>query len=138
MGFGEGQLIETHLLVHGSKPRWNDIGGAARGRRGARVAPSYLDLLTGPQDSLLVARRSIRQLAADPEAQRHEATIHAARLHASIEAGLRGEGVANSDIVRWLTTLAEHPDRYQVDPTDHVVLVASGYLLLDAPWSDTE
>ena len=95
-----------------------------------------LDLLTGPSDSLLVARLTIRELAANAEAEQHEQTIHTARIHAAMEALLGGDSsLGDSDVRRWLCNLVAEPDKYGVDVADHIALVSSGYLLLDAPLS---
>ena len=86
IGVGEGQLIETHRLVHGSRPRWNRTGGSRQGKRMATAAAGLLDMLAARRHSLFVARRSLRDLAADTDAQRYEAAIHAARMRATMEA----------------------------------------------------
>jgi hypothetical protein len=136
IGYGEGQLIETYKQIHGMLPPWNRMGGATVGRPRARRRMSMLDLATGPMDSLLVARTTIRQLAANSEAQRHEATIHAARIYAVIEAALSFDPMIDTgDVLRWLGELVREPEKYGIDVADHTALVASGYLMLDAPFS---
>jgi hypothetical protein len=133
---GEGQLIETYRQINGGLPPWNRIGGGTAGRKNARVRPSLLDLATGPRDSLLVARLTIRQLAVSPEAQRHEETLHTARLHASFEAAISSDpSINDDDIRRWLMRLVSTPERYGIEMADHIALASSGYLLLDAPFS---
>lgn len=52
----------------------------------ATAAGGLLDMLAARRRSLFVARRSLRHLAADPDAQRYEAAIHAARMRATMEA----------------------------------------------------
>lgn len=83
---GEGQLIETHRLVHGKRPPWNKTGGARQGKRMATAATSLLDLLAGRRSSLFAARRSLRDLVSDADAQSYEAAIHASRMRATMEA----------------------------------------------------
>lgn len=137
IGLGEGQLIETYKQIHGEPPPWNRMGGSVHGRLGARPRPSMLELLTGPLDSLLVARLTIRELAGNPEGQRHEQTIHTARIHASFEAALSTDpSLSDADVRRWLMRLAGAPERFGVEIADHVALAASGYLMLDAPFSE--
>ncbi|MEX2622389.1 MAG: hypothetical protein WD651_01525 [Acidimicrobiia bacterium] len=132
----EGQLLETYRLLMDTLPPWNRMGGATVGRRHARPRESILDLATGPLNSLLVARLTIRELAARTDAQRHEATIHHARLLSSFEAGLStNPAVSDQDIRRWLTKLVAEPDKYGATMDDHIALATSGYLLLTAPFS---
>jgi hypothetical protein len=83
---GEGQLIETHRLVHGKRPPWNKTGGARQGRRMATPSPSLLDLLAARRSSLFMARRSLRAIAGDRDAQSYEAAIHASRMRATMDA----------------------------------------------------
>lgn len=110
IGFGEGQLLEQHVLIHGALPRWNRIGGAKIGRAHAQArSHTMLDLVTGARDSLLVARRSIRALAEDQVAQGFELVLHGARLNACMEGLLSGEGVSEFDIVCWLVRMALEP-----------------------------
>jgi hypothetical protein len=79
---------------------------------------------------------TIRDLAADPEAQRHEETVHTARIHASFEAAFSSDpAVGDDDIRRWLRRLAEEPELYGVDIEDQERLLGSGYLLSSAPYS---
>jgi hypothetical protein len=89
----EGQVIELHRLERGRLPAWNGLGGVMRGQEWAtKSARSVIRILTAESDSLFVARRSLRDLAADDSAQDHEVTIHGGRMHAlmsSHEVGVR-------------------------------------------------
>ena len=79
----EGQVIELHRLERGSRPRWNDVGGAIRGREWAvDSGRSLIRVLTSETDSLFVARATVRDLADDDVARGHEVTIHGGRIHA--------------------------------------------------------
>ncbi len=83
----EGQVIELHRLERGHRPLWNDVGGAIRGQEWAvETERSLIRVLTAETDSLFVARSTVRDLAADEEAQRHEVTIHGGRIHALMAA----------------------------------------------------
>jgi hypothetical protein len=83
----EGQLIQLHRLERGSWPAWNGVGGAVRGQEwAAEAGRSLIRVLTSETDSLFVARRSLRDLVADPAARRFEAAIHAGRMRAVLEA----------------------------------------------------
>ena len=86
IGVGEGQLIETHRLVHGRRPRWNKTGGSKQGKRMANAATALLDILAARRVSLFVARRNLRDLAADADAQAYEAALHASRMRATMDA----------------------------------------------------
>lgn len=83
---GEGQLIEMHRLVHGKWPAWNRTGGAASGKRYAKHAPALLELLAARRDSLFAARSTLRTVADDLHVRLLEATIHASRMRAMMEA----------------------------------------------------
>ncbi|MEU6351063.1 hypothetical protein ABZ896_17270 [Streptomyces sp. NPDC047072] len=129
---GEGQLIEAHVQKFGQRPAWNKIGGSTYGATWAGVrSPGYFGLLTGRSDSLLVARRTIRQLAAEPESVQHEMTLHSGRMHALHNFGMT-DGVDDSRIMEKLSELAQSPYLVSELPS-HINLVASGYLMLDAP-----
>jgi hypothetical protein len=94
---GEGQLIETHRLVHGHRPPWNNKGGAKEGTRWAMAAPALLNVLAARRSSLFVARRSLRDLARDDAAKSYEAAIHAARMRATMVAHEVGHFPAEQD-----------------------------------------
>jgi hypothetical protein len=132
IAIGEGQLIEAHIQQFGTRPPWNAIGGSSYGSTwaGPRSA-GYFSLLTGRLDSLLVARRTIRQLAAEPDSVDREMTLHGARMRALHEHGMAGE-VNDHVIMSALTELFVNPE-LRDDPMRHLDLVASGHLLLDAP-----
>ncbi len=132
IAIGEGQLIEAHLQKFGFRPPWNAMGGSTYGA--TRVGPlsaGYFLLLTGRVDGLLVARRTIRQLAAEPDSLDREMTLHGARMNALHEHGMAG-GVGDGDIMTALTELLQNPDLGD-DPLRHIDLLASGYLMRDAP-----
>jgi hypothetical protein len=87
IALGEGQLIELHRKETGVRPPWNGMGGASRGRDLAvDTGTSLIPILSAARDSLFVARRSLRDLAQDERARVWEATIHAARMRAVMEA----------------------------------------------------
>lgn len=69
------------------RPPWNGMGGSGRGRDLAvDTGTSLIPILSAAHDSLFVARRSLRDLAHDERARVWEATIHAARMRAVMEA----------------------------------------------------
>lgn len=87
IALGEGQLIELHRKETGVRPPWNAVGGATRGRDLAvDTGTSLIPILAAARDSLFVARRSLRDLVDDERALVWEATIHAARMRAVMEA----------------------------------------------------
>lgn len=83
---GEGQLIEMHRLAYGARPPWNRTGGALGGKRYATAATALLEVLAARRDSLFAARRPLRELADSFRFRLCEATIHAARMRAMMEA----------------------------------------------------
>jgi len=132
-GLGEGQLIEAYSRQYGKRPPWNRISGSIAGASHAGpLTGGYFDLLTGRVSNLFVARRSLRQLAEEPESVDHEMTLHGARMHALEEGFFRGQGVGDNEIVQWLKELLVNR-RWGDDPLRHLALVASGYMLLDPP-----
>lgn len=67
------------------------MGGSTYGQTWAGpLSAGYFLLLTGRVYGLLVARRTIRQLAAEPESVDREMTLHGARLNAVHEHGMAG------------------------------------------------
>jgi hypothetical protein len=123
---GEGQLLEAYRRAYGRHPRWNAMGGAVAGQ--ALVTPltrNYFRLMTGETDGLLVARRSLRRLSAEPTSDFYEQTIHTARMHALVEG--YGRGMSDPDILRWLERLEREP-MWGADPAMLQSLRSSGYL----------
>jgi hypothetical protein len=124
---GEGQLLEAYRSSYGRYPTWNAMGGAVTGQ--AKVTPltrNYFRLMTGEIDSLLVARRSLRHLSAEPTADFYEQAIHTARMYA-LEKGHRRGGTSDLDILRWLERLEREAWR-GADPAILQSLRDSGYL----------
>lgn len=79
----EGQLIELHKQQHGHWPPWNGIGGSVQGSEWARPSErSVIKLLSAADESLFVARRTLRELVQDKRALQLEALLHAARMDA--------------------------------------------------------
>jgi hypothetical protein len=63
----EGLLIEAHRKKHGTKPPWNKVGGSVEGQRVVTEdAFSFVEMMAGKRDGLFKARRTIRELSADP------------------------------------------------------------------------
>jgi hypothetical protein len=105
----EGQLIELYRMEHGRRPPWNGVGGSVRGAEWAQQNDrSVIRLLSGAEESLFVARRSLRTLVSNPLDLRREALLHGARMHALMELEMRDidDVVGNSD------AMAEHISRY--------------------------
>jgi hypothetical protein len=120
----EGQLIELARKETGEWPPWNRASGAGRGARLAQPTErSFIPLLAAARDSLFVARRSLRDLAGDDEAQRYETAIHTARMRAVME---------SHDIVGFPPSRSEVSHRIK-----QLLLVNSGHLIDDLAPSDT-
>lgn len=82
----EGQLIELHKLERGCWPPWNSVGGSVRGAEWANPNDrSVIRLLSAAEDSLFVARRSIRALVRNEQDLRREAFLQVARMQALME-----------------------------------------------------
>jgi predicted GIY-YIG superfamily endonuclease len=97
----EGVLIAAFLRRHGRLPRWNKIGGAVRSReRATDGIYAQLDLATGQIDSLLLARRTIRELSGDPTAMSYEEALDVGRLHSILKTF--GAGVDSLTILKSL------------------------------------
>jgi hypothetical protein len=79
----EGQLIELHKQEYGRWPPWNDVGGSIQGGEWAQPSGrSVIRLLSAADDSLFVARRTLRELVKDKRALQMEALLHAVRMQA--------------------------------------------------------
>ncbi|MCP3811356.1 hypothetical protein NLX62_03285 [Mycobacteriaceae bacterium Msp059] len=79
----EGQLIELHKQEYGRWPPWNGVGGSIQGSEWARPNErSVIKLLSAADESLFVARRTLRELVEDKRALQLEALLHSARMDA--------------------------------------------------------
>jgi hypothetical protein len=125
MAVGEGQLIETYRLVYGKRPAWNRRGGAAAGKRYAKPAPALLELLAGRRDSLFAARRTVRTVADDLHVRLLEATIHASRMRAMMEA----HGTAK---------LPQPGERVEASRIERSFMLRDGHLIDELDPSDAE
>jgi hypothetical protein len=124
IALGEGQLIELHRKETGIRPPWNGVGGATRGRDLAvDTGTSLIPILSAARDSMFVARRSLRDLADDERALIWEATIHAARMRAVMEA----------HDVRGLPTTGEQDVSRRIE---QLILMRMGHLVDDLSPSD--
>jgi hypothetical protein len=85
-------------------------------------------------DGFLVARRTIRQLATEPDSVDREMTLHGARMRALHDCGMSG-GVGDGEIMSALTELLRDPELGD-DPLRHIDLAGSGYLMLEAPYPE--
>lgn len=86
----EGQLLEGYRKFHGKLPLWNSVGGSRQGATFVRHNSAWwVDAMTGVKDSLVVARRTIRELSDDASAEYFENCVHMARTPL---AGIDGAG----------------------------------------------
>jgi hypothetical protein len=83
----EGGLIEGYRLRHDNLPPWNKIGGSIRGRPGATARNDLLKIVAAVQDSLLIARYPLREIAGNETLERYETFIHVARMQAVAKSG---------------------------------------------------
>lgn len=77
----EARLIESVRERMGEKPKWNKADGSKHGRELA-IPPDFdlVEVLTGQSESFLVARSSLRELAANEFWEGFEEHLHAQRL----------------------------------------------------------
>lgn len=125
IALGEGQLIELHRRETGARPSWNKVGGS---KYGAELAVenthSLIPILSAARDSLFVARRSLRNLAADERALTWEATIHSARMRAVLDAhDIRGLPAETPNISKRI---------------EQLLLVRAGHIVDDLSPSDAD
>lgn len=104
----EGTLIASYRARHGVLPPWNKIGGSVAGAGDATTGGyNVLALATGQADSLLLARKTLRELSADPSAVSFEQTLHLGRINAITETG--GVGIDTPRILRAIERSANSP-----------------------------
>jgi hypothetical protein len=109
----EGVLIEAYTQRHGNLPSWNKIGGATHSRKSATPTMyAQLDLATGLIDSLLLARKTIRELSSDPTAMTYEEALHVGRQWSIMKNF--GKGIDSLTILKSLDEEAER--RRNVNP----------------------
>jgi hypothetical protein len=102
----EGVLIEAYKQLHGELPHWNKVGGASHPRDRATPAMyAQLDLATGKIDSLLLARKTIRELSGDPSAMTYEEALHVGRQWSIVKHF--GRGIDTPEILKSLDEEAE-------------------------------
>lgn len=122
---GEGHLIQAHVDATGAKPVWNRVGGSSVGQAMNVEHPSTMcEIVTNARDSLLVARRTLRLLSAEPTSEWFEHTLHTARMHATEEALMGG---VDANVLHWLERLRDEP-RYGADRDTIERIIASDYL----------
>jgi hypothetical protein len=116
----EGRMIALYARQFGRPIRWNQSSG-----RLPRVSPDARDATlataVGIFDCLLQARKTIRELAGDPEATMFEEHLHGIRLTAVRAAILGGRGFRN-DVLR------THLEQGWAAPFIRDEILKSGYL----------
>ena len=134
----EGALIEVYSQHHGRLPLWNKIGGARHARRRApRRLYRQLELATGAVDSLLLARKSFRELWNDPVSLSYEEALHAGRQSATLKSF--GIGVDSLVIIKSMVEQAER--QKNIDPNLLNLsnrIYSSGYYMLPPPTPGSE
>lgn len=125
----EGQLLEGYRVLHGRFPPWNGIGGSRNGATfaGANTA-AWFDAMTGRTDSLFIARRTIRDLNDDYEADRYECTMHTSRTELTLHP--HQGPIDDAGILNGVRLMAERLISYP-GTEDYATLRA--YLLQSAP-----
>lgn len=119
----EGQLIQAHLNRTGTLPPWNHIGGSLHGATAATLdTEPMLDLLRARFRHALTAKPALRDLAANPTAQRFENLLHVARFEMLMRNGAGSEELLRAEVQR----LASGPDWMGADGFRE--LLEAGYL----------
>jgi hypothetical protein len=85
----EGRLIAAHRVKTGSIPRWNRNAGLVPART-PRAEDPILAIATAEFDTLLQARRTIRQLSEESVTPLFEEHLHAVRIRVVMNAALGG------------------------------------------------
>ena len=104
----EGALIQTHVVQHGGLPPWNKVGGSVAGAGTVGVAgDDMLALLTAVADHLVVARATLRELAADSSWAKLEDDAHASRILAITMTRAFGKSTTSNDVIEALTFMVK-------------------------------
>ncbi len=87
----EGILIESYKAKHGSLPPWNKTGASLTGQ-GLATTGGYnlLEIMTGKVDSLILSRKTLRELSDDPTYLEFESLLHGGRTYATAQHAGRG------------------------------------------------
>lgn len=76
---GEGQLISSYINLYGALPLWNKIRGSLF-KRNLCNSQTFFDVVTNKQDSPIVARANLREVANDYDSYSYEVWLHGVRL----------------------------------------------------------
>lgn len=133
IALAEGTAIRSHFLRHGRLPAWNRIHGElSNWNESMRRPDSSGSLFCGTADSLLQARRSLRELATEPFHTAFEQELHGARIMAVAETIRDNRQLDDFDI---LSTL----DRMSVwTRAELVAAMRDQAHLLQGPWMMSE
>lgn len=105
----EGQLIAAYKTRHRRLPPWNVISGRlGSGNQPTASSYGHLELASGRIDSLLLSRRTIRELAEDREALLDEETMHLGRMAATEDNF--GLGIDSATVITSLQRRANMPE----------------------------
>ncbi|GAA0286763.1 hypothetical protein GCM10009540_02480 [Streptomyces turgidiscabies] len=106
----EGILIESYRAKYGSIPPWNKMNASIAGQ-GLATQSGYnlLDIMTGKVDSLIMARRTIRELSGDPTSLEFENLLHGGRTYATVKSC--GIGMDSHTVLAALNEMVSMPIR---------------------------
>lgn len=125
----EGTAIRSHWLEHGELPEWNKVHGETTKWNGSmRRHDSTGDLFCAKVDSLLQARRTLRELADDPLSTEFELELHAARIWAAAATMMANHQLDDRNILEVLNDLPRRGGGFFLD-----AMRDNRYLLL-GPW----
>jgi hypothetical protein len=129
--FLEGNLIEAQVIKDAARPPWNKISGAKEGKANAKPGHHKLTLLAAKGDDSMVARATLRELAADMQFQSYEENLHAARLWQLILAK-DGRPVSLSQGIQQVIKT----DRFDLKDALFKEMEAAGYFSRKAPFAE--
>lgn len=125
----EAIAIRSYWFEYGALPPWNRIQGqATRASSSMQGADDTARVFCGMHDTLLLARRSIKQLASEDTHTEFEMDLHTARIEAVKRTMLANEQMSDHAI---LTALDSMPSWYDLQNADRIR--EQGYLQ-ESPW----
>ncbi|MGH2744114.1 MAG: hypothetical protein ACRDN8_16885 [Thermoleophilaceae bacterium] len=104
------------LLARDQLPAWNRISGSDLAWRPRLIVPDDTEeLFTGKVDSLLQARRSLRELARNAAWETFEERLHSGRFEAAARATVEAVQLSDEAILKMLDEIAERQRAFR-DP----------------------
>lgn len=74
----EGRLIQAFKLKTGNFPKWNKING--KGVKPTSYELELIDFFTNSKESIIISRKTLRELSSDPTFCYFESTLHGIKM----------------------------------------------------------